>query len=67
MHKDIGEIINTGCMVLGKLPPSPNSNANHKPNPDPDWGTIFLGDNFPDTGCTCVAGYGLPKLVFLFY
>ena len=54
-------------MVLGKLPPSPDSKANHKPNPDPDWGTIFLGDNFPDTGCTCVAGYGLPKLVFLFY
>ena len=41
-------------MVLGKLPPrkiapSPNSNANPKPNTDPDLGTIFLGGNFPDT------------------
>ena len=41
-------------MVLGKLPPrkighSPNSNANRKPNPDPDWGAIFLWGNFLDT------------------
>ena len=33
-------------MVLGKLPCSPNSNANSKPNPDPDWGPIFLGAIF---------------------
>ena len=25
------------------------SNANPKPNPDPDRGVIFLGGNFPDT------------------
>ena len=30
-------------------PPSPNSNANPKLNPDPDRGAIFLGGNFPDT------------------
>ena len=35
--------------VLGKLPPSPNSNANPKLNPDPDQGAIFLWGNFPDT------------------
>ena len=40
--------------VLGKLParkiaPSTNSNANPKPNPDLDRGTIFLGRNFRDT------------------
>ena len=33
-------------MVLGKLSPrkiapSPNSNANHKPNPDPERGAIL--------------------------
>ena len=27
--------------VLGKLPPSRNSNANLKPNPEPDRGAIF--------------------------
>ena len=30
--------IATTNSVLGKLPPSPNSNANPKPNSDPDWG-----------------------------
>ena len=29
--------------------PSPNSNVNSKPNPDPDGGAIFLGGNFADT------------------
>ena len=33
----------------GKLPPSPNSNANPKPNADPDRGAIFLGGNLPNT------------------
>ena len=36
-------------MVLGKLPPRPNSNANPKPNPDSDRGAIFPGGNLPDT------------------
>ena len=35
--------------LRGKLSPSPSSNANPKPNTDPDWGAISLGDNFPDT------------------
>ena len=30
-------------------PPSPNSKASRKPNPDPDRGAILLGDNFLDT------------------
>ena len=38
-------------MVLGKLPPrkiapSPKSNANRKPNPDPDQGAIFRTPSF---------------------
>ena len=32
-------------------PPSPNSKANRKPNPDPDLGAIFPGGNFPDIVC----------------
>ena len=33
-------------MFLGKLPPSPKSNANPKPNPDLDWGVNFPPGQF---------------------
>ena len=35
--------------VLGKLPPSPNCNANPKLNACPNRRAISLGGNFPDT------------------
>ena len=35
-----------GKLAARKIAPSPNSNANRKPNPDSDWGKFSLGAIF---------------------